>query len=91
MTDRVARRALVSGVVQGVAFRWSAREAARRLEVYGWVRNLADRRVEAHLEGPLDAVKSMVAWLGEGPPSARVTGVDVRSVPSEGADGFEVR
>ena len=91
MTDRVARRVLVSGLVQGVAFRWSAREAALRLAVHGWVLNLPDRRVEAHIEGAPDAVERMLLWLGEGPPSARVIGVDVRSVPCEGATGFEVR
>ena len=84
----------MSGRVQGVAFRWSAREAATRLGVAGWVRNLDDGRVEAWIEGPGDAVDAMLAWCGEGPPAARVTNLDVR--PGDAAAygpgaGFEVR
>jgi len=67
----------VSGFVQGVNFRWYTVERARQRGVGGWVRNLADGRVEAVFEGAEPDVASMVAWCGRGPRSARVTGVDV--------------
>ena len=72
--------------MQNVWFRDScAREAAAR-GVSGWVRNLADRRVEAVFEGPPDAVEAMVAWCREGPPRARVTHVEVHDEAPTGAD-----
>lgn len=87
----IARRAFVRGVVQGVAFRWCAKEKARELGLAGWVQNLDDGRVEAWVEGAPAAVEEMLAWLRRGPPAARVTGVDVVEEPPSGAQRFEVR
>ncbi|MCU1437944.1 MAG: acylphosphatase [Naasia sp.] len=86
-TDR-AHLALVSGHVQGVGFRWSAMRQAGRLGVTGWVRNRADGRVEAHVEGNADAVDAMLAWLHTGPSGARVDTVEVRDTDAEGGDAF---
>jgi acylphosphatase len=77
MTDRVRVHLLVSGRVQGVAFRAYTEDEARRLGVRGWVRNLRDGRVEAEAEGDRAAVEALVAWCRRGPPSARVDGVEV--------------
>lgn len=85
------RRVVVSGRVQGVWFRESCGEQARTLGVAGWVRNLADGRVEAVFEGPPAAVDRMVAWSHEGPPRARVDGVEVVAEPPVGEAGFRVR
>jgi len=68
---------LVSGRVQGVAYRAATVEAARRLGVRGWVRNLPDGGVEAEAEGDRAAVERLVAWCRRGPPAARVDGVQV--------------
>ena len=73
----VAARVFVSGRVQGVGFRESARRAALAREVVGWVRNLADGRVEALFEGAPLAVRAMVAWCEDGPMFARVDAVEV--------------
>jgi acylphosphatase len=89
--DRVAKHAVVRGVVQGVAFRWHARERARELGLAGWIRNLPDGRVEARFEGSRSSVDSFVEWLAHGPPSARVDGVDVDEETPSGAERFEVR
>lgn len=67
----------ISGRVQGVWFRASARDQARSLGLTGWVRNLSDGRVEAVAEGEEKTVESFVAWCRKGPHGARVEGVDV--------------
>jgi acylphosphatase len=73
----IARRVLVSGRVQGVWFRESTRRRAAELELRGWVRNLADGRVEALFEGEANAVEAAVRFVREGPPLARVSAVEV--------------
>jgi acylphosphatase len=70
-------RALVTGRVQGVGFRASVQEVARRLGLGGWVRNLADGRVELEAEGPAAAIAELAAWLHRGPALSRVDSVDV--------------
>jgi acylphosphatase len=70
-------RIVISGMVQGVAYRQSAVWEAERLGLRGWVRNLPDGRVEALAEGPRERVESLVAWCWRGPPAARVSGVAV--------------
>jgi acylphosphatase len=87
----VRRRVLVSGRVQGVWYRESCRETATARGVTGWVRNLADGRVEAVLEGPPEAVEAVVEWCRGGPARARVDGVEVEAVEPVGEHGFKVR
>jgi len=83
---------IVAGRVQGVAFRACAADEARRLGLRGWVRNLADGRVEAEAEGERAAVEALVAWCRHGPPAARVVAVDVEWGEVTGTLGaFEIR
>ena len=79
----------VSGGVQGVNFRWYTVQNARRREVGGWVRNLPDGRVEAVFEGPEADVQALVDWCHQGPPSARVTDVEVVWEDPEGLAEFD--
>ena len=74
-----ARHVFVSGRVQGVFYRATTRDEARRLGLGGWVRNLPDGRVEAWVEGPEEAVEQMMAWFPEGPPYARVSEIKLFS------------
>jgi acylphosphatase len=74
----------ITGRVQGVFFRESARQEAERLGVRGWVKNLPDGSVAALAEGEQDAVSGFVAWCRRGPPSARVVDVEVSDEPPQG-------
>lgn len=87
----IARRLLIAGRVQGVWYRdWTVR-AANALGLSGWVRNLADGRVEALIEGEADAVETMIARCHAGPERAEVTDVTVAEAPPAGVTGFEKR
>jgi len=90
-TGIVRRRVLVAGRVQGVWFRESCRDQALAGGVAGWVRNLADGRVEVVLEGPPTAVDEVVAWCRRGPRRARVDGIEVVDEAAVGEQGFRVR
>ncbi|MBN2282616.1 MAG: acylphosphatase [Deltaproteobacteria bacterium] len=74
MTKRV--HVYISGRVQGVFFRSETNDAAQRLGVTGWVRNLRDGRVEALFEGDDGAVEQMVAWCSQGPALSLVDHVE---------------
>lgn len=67
-----AVRVVVSGCVQGVFFRASARERGEQLGLAGWVRNRNDGGVEAHVQGPAPVVDAMLEWFRGGPSHARV-------------------
>ena len=87
----VTRHYLVSGVVQGVGFRYVARDEAVRLNVTGWIRNLQDGRVEAVACGDVEALVVFENWLRHGPDAARVDEVTVTSIEDESFAQFEIR
>lgn len=83
-------RFLVSGKVQGVFFRASARNEAVRLGLHGYARNLSDGRVEVIASGNDEAVSELEQWLWEGPPAARVQEVIRSKHDGEVQHGFLV-
>lgn len=85
-------RAVVSGRVQGVGFRWSCLQEANELGIVGSVSNLDDGTVEVLAQGPSDDVSRLIAWLYHGPRWAEVDDVLVeeRAPGSLGASAFEV-
>lgn len=94
MSDPKAERAVrarVSGEVQGVFFRDSTVERASELGVLGWVRNEEGGDVLVHAEGDAGAVEALLEFLHQGPPDARVAGVEVEEVKPEGHEQFAVR
>jgi len=56
----------ISGYVQGVGYRWYVQRLAKRINVYGFVRNLRDGRVEALVEGKDELVEQFLQNLKEG-------------------------
>ena len=88
----VARRYLISGRVQGVGFRYFLEARASAEGVHGWVRNLADGRVEALLEGEQASVDRVEAALWRGPSGAAVDDVaSEAALPSGRPTGFAIR
>jgi acylphosphatase len=88
---RVARRFLVGGRVQGVGFRWFTADAAAREGISGWVRNLADGRVEIAAEGDVAAMTRFERAIRQGPPHAYVDNVGVLDDVPSGTSGFDIR
>ncbi|HBB40013.1 MAG: acylphosphatase [Nitrospirae bacterium CG18_big_fil_WC_8_21_14_2_50_70_55] len=66
----------IRGRVQGVWFRASTRNEGAQLGLTGWARNLADGRVEVVAQGERERLEAFLAWLHQGPPGARVDGVE---------------
>ena len=62
----------IHGQVQGVFFRYSAREQAEKLGLGGWIRNNLDGSVEALAEGERDKLEQFIIWCRKGPPGAEV-------------------
>ncbi len=81
----------VFGKVQGVYFRRSAREEARRLGLVGFARNEADGSVYLEVEGDESALVRFAAWCETGPRGARVDRVEVREGVPVGFADFVTR
>ena len=88
---KAAYRYLVSGRVQGVGFRYFAMRAAEALGVAGFVRNLADGRVEVVAEAAEEVLAEFEDRLRQGPAFAAVEGVDRAPIERRGDRGFQVR
>ena len=82
----VRARLTIEGQVQGVWYRGSMQQEARRRQVAGWVRNEPDGSVVAEVEGEPAAVDALVAWARSGPPGARVRDVRVDWMPPTHAE-----
>jgi acylphosphatase len=84
-------RLAIRGRVQGVSYRASAMDAARRLGVSGWVRNQPDGSVLLEAQGPSDKIDLLIDWCHDGPPHARVDDVKVIDVAVvSGEKGFTI-
>ena len=75
---KIRAHVFVSGRVQGVFFRVQIRNEAVRRNVAGWVRNTFDSRVEAIFEGEKADVEQLISFCRRGPPSAKVTEIDLQ-------------
>lgn len=85
-------RLRITGLVQGVYYRASAREQAQRLGLTGWVRNSGDGAVLLEAQGAPERLDALVAWCRIGPPAAGVDGVEVSWIEPHAHDvGFIVQ
>lgn len=84
---KVCAHILVSGRVQGVAFRYYARNIAIQLDVKGWIKNLPNGQVELVVEGSKNSVEEMVEWCKRGPRMAEVEDIEVDWLPYSGKFG----
>lgn len=92
MESETRMHIVVSGVVQGVGYRFFVLEAARELGLRGWVRNLPDGRVEAEAEGGHAKVDELIAAMRRGPYMSHVTDLRTDSLaPTNAEPDFRVR
>ena len=85
MTDPQARlHAFVSGMVQGVGFRYFVLDEANDVRCAGWVLNLRDGRVEVLAEGARPSLEALLEQLRQGPRAAHVDKVDFSWEPPTG-------
>ena len=87
----LARRYLISGIVQGVGFRYFVVSAARDIGATGWTRNLDNGCVEVHANGTSRQLDDLEMRLRQGPPQAEVRSVEVREAPMIKLEGFHIR
>lgn len=81
----------VKGIVQGVGFRPFVYRMAKKYLINGWVLNAADG-VYIHAEGESKLVDEFIMELSDNPPAAsRVKEIDIKEVPLEDFDSFEIR
>ena len=92
MSSRRRIHLRVTGVVQGVGFRFFVSRVARNLGLVGYVRNCADGSVELEAEGESSDVSALVDAVGTGPPGADVRDTFARPRPVPGSESeFEIR
>jgi acylphosphatase len=92
MSQLVSLHAIVHGTVQGVSFRYYARQEALRLDLTGWVRNLPDRTVETLAIGAREQLEKYHQWLQHGPREAHVDFVATTwsDSPQQTYESFEI-
>ncbi|MCX7943724.1 MAG: acylphosphatase [Deltaproteobacteria bacterium] len=91
MTKIKAYSFRIYGLVQGVAFRYSARREANSLNLSGWIRNQSDGSVEGFVEGDEDKVKVFIEWCHKGPVTAKVEKVILKESTPQNLRGFEIK
>ena len=85
----ICRHLVITGRVQGVAYRITMQEEAQRLGVRGWVRNRSQGDVEALVQGAPDAVEAIIEWARRGPSLAIVRNVQINEAPEGNFTRFD--
>jgi len=75
----IAKKFIISGLVQGVFFRQNTLKVAEKLGISGWAKNLPDGTVEVVAHGESDDIDNLQSWLKHGPPAAHVKGIIVEN------------
>jgi acylphosphatase len=87
---QICQHFFITGRVQGVSFRYYTQQKAIELGVKGWVRNIADGRVEVMACADESTLNRFHDWLKHGPPTAEVQHLAVESVPAASFDDFAI-
>jgi acylphosphatase len=88
----IARQVFYEGRVQGVGFRYTARNVAKGYDVCGWVRNLPDGRVELQAAGEPDEVRGFLTAISESELAGHIRNIEEHDIsPPVGVKGFEIR
>ena len=75
--NQITKHIIVEGKVQGVFFRKNTRKKAEELNVFGWVKNTLDDKVEIVVQGSKENIDKFIEWCKQGPPRAHVKNVHV--------------
>ena len=87
----IERQVFYEGRVQGVGFRYTVKQLARGYEITGWVRNLADGRVELQCGGEREVVEGFLAAIAASELQGHIKGVAVMPIAlPAGVKGFEI-
>jgi acylphosphatase len=89
--QKVAKRWLIGGTVQGVGFRYFAQKRATALGIAGWARNLNDGRVEVYAIGTPDRLSDFGAALHIGPHMAEVRSMEEQAAAVEKQNSFDIK
>lgn len=90
MATQLCMRCYISGKVQGVWFRASAKQEADKLTITGWAQNLEDGRVEVLACGDEEQLELFYRWLQQGPQHARVSECSREDLGWQEYRGFSV-
>jgi acylphosphatase len=82
---------MITGTVQGVFYRASAKKVAKELHISGWIKNIKQGAVEAVVSGEDNALQQFIDWCRKGPENAEVEHVQISELPPAKFDGFEIR
>jgi acylphosphatase len=81
---------IVSGIVQGVGFRYFAKSSAEQLGLGGFAKNLPTGDVEIEVEGEQAAVAAFITHIERGPARSKVTSIDSSELPELGETTFRI-
>ncbi len=81
----------ITGKVQGVFYRASAKTIADELNIKGWVKNDAEGNVISYVSGKIENILAFISWCRIGPPLAEVLEVEIEDIDEEKVEGFEIR
>ena len=82
---------IVEGRVQGVGFRYFTMKAAKKLSIYGYVKNMHDGNVYIYAEGDEKKLESFITKCSDGPIFSKVTKVQISPSNITGYDNFSIR
>ncbi len=88
----MAKQVFYEGRVQGVGFRYATKREAMGFDVFGWVRNRSDGRVEMHVDGEPEEVDAFLEAIRDGQLSGNIQGEEIHDLPPlEDVSGFSIR